>query len=77
MFTATNNPIKSRLARIAKPEQAYSFVGALWQESAISRIDYKGSPAHQAIGRLVTQIHTGLIDAGTAEQQFVALLQER
>jgi hypothetical protein len=38
------------------------------------RIDYKGSPAHMSIGKLVTWINNNVITVAEAEAQFVTLL---
>lgn len=58
----------------SKPVVMYSVSGAAWQESALARIDYKGSPAHMSIGKLVTWINNNVITVAEAEAQFVTLL---
>jgi hypothetical protein len=57
-----------------RPEQAYTVVGAQWQESATNRIDYKGSAAHMIIGELVTGIHNGTLTVEQAEIRFNSAL---
>ncbi len=59
-----------------RPESAYSFAAALWQESATARISRKGTAAHMAIGPLVAKLHLGVIDCGIAESVFVNLLSQ-
>jgi hypothetical protein len=52
----------------------YSASGAMWQESALARIDFKGSAAHLSIGRLVTAINNNMISVECADREFVSLL---
>jgi len=64
------------LSIVEKPESAYQFAAALWQESALERItkSLKGSAAHMAIGPLVAKLHAGKIDCGIAESVFISML---
>jgi hypothetical protein len=58
----------------SKSNVMWSLAGSAWQESAIARIDYKGSPAHMSIGKLVSWINNNVITVQEAEAQFVTLL---
>lgn len=52
----------------------YSVDGAMFQEWACNRIDFKGSPAHLSIGKLVTDINNNRLTVDAAKYAFTALL---
>ncbi len=54
--------------------QMYSMEGASFQEWALKLLDYRGSIAHQAIGRFVAAINNGRMTIGQAEAAYIALL---
>lgn len=72
-MSALSNAMKNYNNR-QNAEIMYSVEGASFQEYCISILDAKGSKAHQAIGKLVTDINNNRISVIDAKAQFVTLL---
>jgi hypothetical protein len=54
----------------------YSREGAEFQEWALNRLDFKGSQAHEAIGKLVTAINNAETTVEKAQSQYIRLLSK-
>jgi hypothetical protein len=66
--------LSARQSSVQSNVSMYSAEGASFQEWALSRIDFKGSVAHQSIGRLVTDINNKNISVADAKNDFLSKL---
>lgn len=74
MFNSQANTWIERIER-NKPVM-HSNAGAVFQEYCLANLDYKGSEAHQAIGRLVNGVNNGYMPVDVARSIYNGLLSK-
>ena len=78
MFTTRNTWVARVQQRQVTAQHSttpmYSVAGAIFQEYALAHLDYRGSIAHSAIGRLVTAINQGAMPVDVAQAIYNGLI---